>query len=105
MGDERQNQGRNDNDAVPVDDWQSKGVDGEATRKESAADAQNPTEQPYGQRDQAERTGRVEEVTGEARSFGSREAGEQPTPDPNDLQGPAGDPAEGKPPGGSAYPA
>jgi hypothetical protein len=57
------------------------------------------------QRKDAERTGRIEEVTGEARSFKPGEAGKPPIPDPNDLQGPAGDPAEGKPPGGSSYPA
>ncbi|MDB5453010.1 MAG: hypothetical protein JWO33_1588 [Caulobacteraceae bacterium] len=105
MGDDRQSEGRNDNAAVPANDWPSKGVDGDRTRKEAAANAQNPTEQPYSQGEQAERSGRTEEATGEARSFRSREAGEQPTPDPNDLQGPAGDPAEGKPPGGSTWPA
>jgi hypothetical protein len=105
MGDHNnQSQGRNDNDAIPADQWPSKGVAGDKTKREAGA-AGNPTEQPYGQAEAAERTGRVEEVTGEARSFKSREPGAQPTPGANDLQGPAGDPAEGKPPGGSSYPA
>lgn len=110
MGDENESQGRRENDAIPVDQWASKGVSGDRT-KHTDARADAPTEQPYGQqaderqRENAERTGRVEEVTGEARSFESREAGAQPTPDADDLQGPAGDPAEGKRPGGSAWPA
>jgi hypothetical protein len=54
------------------------------------------------QDEQIERTGRTEEVTGEARSF--KDQDEAP-PKGKDLTGPAGDPAEGKRPGGSSWPA
>jgi hypothetical protein len=96
MGDNNQSQGRNDNDAIPPSQWQSQGVSGGETSKEAGANATKPTEQPYGQDEQAERTGRTAEVTGEARTFESPEPGAQPIPAPNDFEGPAGDPAEGK---------
>jgi hypothetical protein len=104
MGDNNQSQGRNDNDAIPPDQWQSQGVSGKETRKEGGA-ASNPTEQPYGQGEQAERTGRTPEVTGEARSFESTEPGAESIPGPHDFEGPAGDPAEGKPRGEENWPA
>ena len=63
------------------------------------------------QRDNAERTGRTAEVTGEV-SGGARTFEDAGTKDadkggrsPHDLTGPAGDPAEGKRPGGDTYPA
>ena len=105
MGHNDQSQGRNDNAAIPTDQWQSQGVSGDKTSKEAGANAGKPTEQPYGQDELAERTGRTQEVTGESRTFESKDAGEQPIPGPNDFEGPAGDPAEGKPPGGSTWPA
>jgi hypothetical protein len=93
MGDQNQSQGRNDNDAIPPDQWQSQGVSGKQTRKEGAGEASNPTEQPYAQDEQVERTGRTQEVTGEARTF---EKKADDIPKPHDFEGPAGDPAEGK---------
>ena len=72
MGEQKQSQGREDNAASPVEDWQSKGAT------------------PKGK------------VNDEGKSF-------SPDPDPpagpHDLTGPAGDPAEGKRPGGSSWPA
>lgn len=54
-------------------------------------------------REMAERTGRTEEVTGEKKSFKADQRSKD-IPGANDLEGPAGDPAEGKPTD-SAYPA
>lgn len=99
MGDHKQSEGREQNAARPVDEWPSKGVAGGQVE---GAEASKPTTQPYGQKDAAERTGRVEEVTGEARSFKDADKGGG---SPHDLTGPAGDPAEGKRKGGDAYPA
>jgi hypothetical protein len=96
MGDNDQTQGRNDNDAIPPDQWQSQGVSGKETSKEADANATQPTEQPYGQTEQADRTGRTAEVTGEARTFQDKS---EAIPKPHDFEGPAGDPAEGKRPG------
>ena len=61
MADTDQNQGRNDNDAIP----------------ESEAQA---------------RAGKTGKAAGEHKSFGKDGA----IPGPNDFEGPAGDPAEGK---------
>jgi hypothetical protein len=108
MGEEKQSQGRNENDAIPADQWPSKGLADRDVADAAAEGSQGLTGQPYGadedarQRQAGERTGRTEEVGGEQRSFRS---GDNSQPDPNDLQGPAGDPAEGKRPGGDSYPA
>jgi len=45
------------------------------------------------QREQAERTGRTDEVGGESKTFKA----DKKIPGPHDFEGPAGDPAEGKP--------
>ena len=106
MGDQKQSQGRNDNAAIPTDQWPSKGVADGDVAKSAAEGSQRLTGQPYGadedgkQRQAAERTGRTGAVGGEDRSFKADDV-----PDSNDLEGPAGDPAEGKRPGGDSYPA
>lgn len=99
MGDQKQSQGREDNGALPVDQWDSKGVAGKQVQ---GTEGSEPTTQPYGQKEGAERTGRTEEVTGEARSFKDADKGGG---SPHDLLGPAGDPAEGKRKPGDSYPA
>jgi hypothetical protein len=77
MGEQKQSQGREDNAAAPVEDWQSKGAT------------------PKGK------------VNAEGKSFSPDPNRPQPnqSEDPNDLLGPAGDPVEGKRPGGSSWPA
>lgn len=46
MGD-KQSEGRKNNAAIPVDQWESKGMAGDKT-KDRKAGASKPTEQPYG---------------------------------------------------------
>ena len=70
MSNDNQSQGREDNAAIPVDDWASKGI-----------------------ADRDKKSGKDEDKT------------KDDIPDAHDLTGPAGDPAEGKRPGGSSWPA
>ena len=99
MTDQKQSQGREDNAASPVEDWEASGI----------LDTK--------QKDDVESTGRTGQVTGEEKSFEGVGGGTQgtseeqklvrgDTPDPNDLLGPAGDPVEGARDGstGSTYP-
>jgi hypothetical protein len=98
MNEQKQSEGRENNAASPVEDWEASGV----FESKQKADA--------------EQTGRAGQATGEDRSF-KRDVGggqhqnveearmmqEAGMADPNDLTGPAGDPAEGKPES-STYP-
>jgi hypothetical protein len=110
MGDEKQSKGRDENAAIPTDEWPSKGLDDKAVARSAGRDEDELSAQPYAydedarQKANAEKTGRTQEVTGEARTFKPDKPGEQPIPGPHDLEGPAGDPAEGKRPGGDSYP-
>jgi hypothetical protein len=97
MGEQRQSQGREDNAASPVEDWEASGI------------------MDTKQKSDAESTGRDQQVTGEDKSFQDVGGGQHQTvdeqkmmrevseTDPNDLQGPAGDPVEG-PRNSSTYP-
>ena len=103
MGEQRQSQGREDNAATPVENWEASGI----------LDSK--------QKDDAESTGRTGQAAGEERTFRDVGGGQhmvadeqkmmqegehpEPIPGPHDLQGPAGDPVEGKESGrGSSWP-
>jgi hypothetical protein len=93
MDDNKQSEGREENAASPVEDWEANGI---LDKK---------------QREDAEATGRTAQVTGEKKSFLDVGGGQHQNleeaqmmrepqdiradADPNDLTGPAGDPAEG----------
>lgn len=102
MGEERQSEGREENAAVPVDDYPTgKGM---ADKGGKIADSESP--ERIRQAEDIESTGRTAQVAGEDKSFVDVGGGQhqnldealmmrEDRPDPNDLQGPAGDPAEG----------
>ena len=97
MGEQRQSEGREDNAASPVEDWEASGIF-ESKQKEDI-----------------ESTGRTAQVAGEEHSFRDVGGGQHQnveeakiaqqggTVDPKGFQGPAGDPVEGKPES-STYP-
>ena len=107
MGEQRQSEGREANAAVPVDDYPTgKGM---ADREGQIADSESP--ERLRQADDIESTGRTAQVAGEDKSFLDVGGGQHQNmeealmmrepqdaradADPNDLTGPAGDPAEG----------